>query len=166
MTVNSPNKLSLVLIAHDIRSLHNVGSLFRTCDGVGLDKLYLTGHSGFPPRKEITKTALGAEQEVHWEHHWTLEPVIEIVRAQGYTVAAVERSAESQSYTDYAVPDKLALILGNEVTGVAGETMQTADAVLHVPMLGKKESLNVAVCAGIMLYGLRANWERGLQAVR
>lgn len=158
------DKLSLILIAHDIRSLHNVGSLFRTCDGAGVDKLYLTGHSGFPPRKEITKTALGAESCVSWEHHWTLAPVIEIVRAQGYTVAAIERNAESQSYSDYPVPDKLALILGNEVTGVETDTLQGADAVLHVPMLGQKESLNVGVCAGIVLYGLRMSWERGLQS--
>ncbi|HEY9842669.1 MAG: TrmH family RNA methyltransferase [Candidatus Sericytochromatia bacterium] len=151
--------LDLVLIAHNIRSLYNVGSLFRTCDGAGVSKLWLTGYSGFPPRKEISKTALGAEAAVAWEQSWEIGPVLASLRAQGYTIAAVERTADSLEYTQYAVPDRLALILGNEVSGLEAELLTQGDAILHVPMLGTKHSLNVAVCGGVMLYGLRAQWQ-------
>jgi tRNA G18 (ribose-2'-O)-methylase SpoU len=152
------SKLELVLVAHNIRSLHNVGSLFRTADGAGVNRFYLTGYTGCPPRKEISKTALGAELSVPWEHHWELAPVLNLLRAEGYAVAAIERNARSQAYTDYRVPARLALILGNEVTGLDAEAMGEADTVLEVPMLGQKESLNVAVCGGVMLYGIRALW--------
>lgn len=150
--------LDLVLIAHNIRSLYNVGSLFRTCDGVGVSKLYLTGYSGFPPRKEISKTALGAEASIAWEQSWEIGPVLQQLRQEGYAIAAIEKIEGSQEYTSYAVPSKLALILGNEVTGIEPELLAGLDAILHVPMLGIKNSLNVAVCGGVVLYGLRAAW--------
>lgn len=151
--------LELVLIAHNIRSLYNVGSLFRTCDGAGVRKLWLTGYSGFPPRKEISKTALGAEASVPWEQSWEIAPVIQRLRAEAYTIVAVEKTADSLPYTDYEVPARLALILGNEVTGIEPEILAEIGQMLHVPMLGIKNSLNVAVCGGVMLYGLRALWE-------
>lgn len=148
---------SLILVAHDIRSLHNVGSLFRTCDGAGVEKLYLTGHCGFPPRKEISKTALGAELSVPWEHHWTIEPVLGDLRAQGYSLVALEQSEQSRDYFDWlkqGPPAKIALILGNEVGGLEPALLAQLDAVIELPMLGAKKSLNVAVCGGIVLYGL------------
>lgn len=153
------SELRLVLIAHNIRSLYNVGSLFRTCDGAGVRQLWLTGYSGFPPRKEISKTALGAEEAVKWQHSWEIAPVLTHLREQGFTIAAVEQTEQSQVYTDYRVPDKLALILGNEVSGLEPEVLALIDTALHVPMLGIKKSLNVAVCGGVILYGLRARWE-------
>lgn len=149
----------IVLIAHNIRSLYNVGSIFRTADGAGVSKLFLTGYSGFPPRKEISKTALGAEEQIAWEQSWELPPVVTRLREQGFTIAAVERHAQSICYTDYQIPAKLALILGNEVSGIEQNELALSDVTLHVPMLGFKESLNVAVCAGVVLYGLRAVWE-------
>src|SRR5690606_10192299 len=113
----------LVLIAHNIRSLHNVGSLFRTCDGAGVKHLYLTGYSGFPPRKAISKTALGAEATVPWTHDWEIENVLFLLSQQAYTILAVETLAQSQAYYDLQVPERLALILGNEVQGLEPELL-------------------------------------------
>ena len=146
---------SLILIAHNIRSLHNVGSLFRTADGAGVKKLYLTGFSGHPPRKEISKTALGAEDMVDWEHQWEIETVIEKVLSDGYHLAAVEKHDTSIPYYDAESPDKLALILGNEVWGLEPEVLEQCAQHLHIPMWGEKVSLNVAVCGGVILYGMR-----------
>lgn len=95
---------SLILIAHNIRSLHNVGSLFRTADGAGVTKLYLTGFSGHPPRKEISKTALGAEDMVDWEHQWEIETVVDRVLEEGYALAAVEKHDTSIPYYDAESP--------------------------------------------------------------
>ena len=153
------SNLELVLIAHNIRSLYNVGSIFRTCDGAGVSQLYLTGYSGFPPRKEISKTALGAEASVAWEHHWEITPVLNQLKEDGFTIAAIERHAQSIAYTDFAPPAKLALILGNEVTGIESPELQQSDITLYIPMHGIKESLNVSVCAGIILYGIRSQWQ-------
>lgn len=149
----------LHVIVHNVRSLYNVGSFFRTCDGAGIEKLYLTGYSGFPPRKEITKTALGAEESVAWEQHWDLAPLLQNLKARGVMLVAIERSATSQHYLEIPYRFPLAVIFGNEVTGVESEWLQQVDATAHVPMFGGKESLNVAVCGGVVLYGLRQLWE-------
>ncbi|PKL78765.1 MAG: RNA methyltransferase [Candidatus Melainabacteria bacterium HGW-Melainabacteria-1] len=157
--VDATPGVELVLIAHNIRSLHNVGSLFRTCDGAGVCKLYLTGYSGFPPRNEIAKTALGAQEHVPWEHHWEITPVLAKLRSEAYTLAAIEQTADSLCYTEYEVPGRLALVLGNEVGGIEPELLSSMDVHLHVPMFGIKKSLNVAVCGGVVLYGLRAGFQ-------
>ncbi|MBF2053664.1 MAG: TrmH family RNA methyltransferase [Candidatus Sericytochromatia bacterium] len=159
-----PPRPEMVLIAHNIRSLHNVGSLFRTCDGAGVRHLYLTGYSGFPPRKEISKTALGAENTVSWSHHWEIETVLFELSQQQYTILAVETLPESLPYTDLRVPDRVALILGNEVDGLEPELLEYVDASLCIPMYGQKNSLNVAVCGGVMLYGLLAAYRFQHQA--
>ena len=150
--LNSPE---LILIAHNIRSLHNVGSIFRTCDGAGVKKLYLTGYSGFPPRKEIRKTALGADETVPWEQSWEIEPVLEKLSQEGYDILAIEQNNQSMAYTKYPLSKKLALIVGNEVDGLEPEVLERSDVCLHVPMYGEKNSLNVAVCTGIILYGVQ-----------
>jgi len=146
----------IYLILHNIRSLHNVGSLFRTADGAGVSKIYLTGLTGFPPRKEIHKTALGAEEFVAWEHHWELEPVLNQLKAEGVQLIGVERCERSQHYlrVDYRLP--VAFLLGNEVWGLEPEVIESMDALVNIPMHGQKESLNVSVCGGILLYGVRA----------
>lgn len=146
----------MVLIAHNIRSLHNIGSLFRTCDGAGVRHLYLTGYSGFPPRKEISKTALGAENSVSWSHHWEIETVLFELSQQQYAILAVETLPDSIPYTEWPVTERVALILGNEVEGLEPELLEYVDASLCIPMYGQKNSLNVAVCGGVMLYGLLA----------
>lgn len=144
----------LVLIAHNIRSLHNVGALFRSCDGAGVSCLYLTGCSGTPPRKEISKTALGAELSVPWQHNWEIEPVLEQLRSENYEIIVVEHSETSIPYHQVKTQAKMALILSNEVWGTEPETLAYAQQEIHVPMYGEKSSLNVAVCGGVVLYGI------------
>jgi tRNA G18 (ribose-2'-O)-methylase SpoU len=148
------------VILHNVRSLYNVGSFFRTCDGAGVRHLYLTGYTGFPPRKEIAKTALGAEEHLAWSHHWELVPVLEQLRAAGTQVVAVERNPRSQHYLEVAYRPSVALLFGNEVTGIEAEVEALCDATAEVPMHGFKESLNVAVCGGILLYGVREQLSR------
>lgn len=152
----------IYLILHNIRSLYNVGSLFRTADGAGVRKIFLTGFTGTPPRKEIHKTALGAELSVPWEHHWELEPVLQMLRDQRVQLVGVERSLESQHYLRVPYCAAVAFILGNEVWGVEPEVMEQVDTLVHIPMYGQKQSLNVAVCGGILLYGVRALLESDL----
>lgn len=145
----------ITLILHNIRSLHNVGSLFRTADGAGVKKIFLTGFTGCPPRKEIHKTALGAEEHVEWEHHWELETVLTTLKSQGVQIVGVESAAQSQHYLRIDYAPAVAFILGNEVWGVEPEIMEQVDQLVQIPMYGIKESLNVAVCGGILLYGVR-----------
>lgn len=154
----------IVLVAHNIRSLHNVGSLFRTCDGAGVQKIYLTGFSGYPPRKEISKTALGAEESVAWEQSWEIEPVLSQLQAEGYTLVAVEQDANSLLYDDAQYPARLAVILGNEVWGLEPEVLEKCAFTIHIPMYGEKASLNVAVCGGVVLYGIQQRVRQVQQA--
>jgi 23S rRNA (guanosine2251-2'-O)-methyltransferase len=156
----------ITLILHNIRSLHNVGSLFRTADGAGVKKIFLTGFTGCPPRKEIHKTALGAEEHVEWSHHWELEEVLKKLKSEGVQIVGVESDAQSQHYLQIAYAPAVAFILGNEVWGVEPEIREQVDQLVQIPMYGIKESLNVAVCGGILLYGVRevlvhrAQWPR------
>ena len=145
----------ICLIAHNIRSLWNVGSIFRTCDALGVEKLYLTGYTGRPPRKEITKTALGADEFVEWEHHDEPMDVISDLKNEGWKIVCLELTEKSISLSDFYPEYPLCLILGNEVEGVRDDLLNISDEVVSIPMLGQKESLNVAVAAGIALYGLQ-----------
>jgi tRNA G18 (ribose-2'-O)-methylase SpoU len=146
---------SIHLLAHNIRSLWNVGSLFRTCDGLGVEKIYLTGYTGHPPRKEITKTALGAEEFVAWEHRDEPMHVIEELKEDGFQIVSLEQTATSISIDEFDPKYPLCLILGNELDGVRDDILEASDTVLEIPMLGKKESLNVSVAAGIALHALQ-----------
>jgi len=143
------------LLAYNIRSLWNVGSLFRTCDAMQIEKLYLTGYTGKPPRKEITKTALGAEEFVPWEHFDDPLEVLQKLQAEGFSIVSLEQTEESISLQDFEPKFPLCLLLGNEIKGVRDDLLGVSDAVISIPMLGKKESLNVAVAAGIALHSLR-----------
>ena len=143
------------LIAEDVRSLYNVGSLFRTSDSFLVDTLVLTGFTPTPPRKEITKTALGATETVPWTSFSTTAEAIEAQRRDGYTVLALEltttaKQIDAMSTTEYPV----CLVVGNELTGVRPETLAICDGAVMIPMFGVKHSLNVAVAAGIALYEL------------
>lgn len=148
-------KPRIVVLAHNIRSLWNVGSFFRTCDAFNVEHLYLTGYTGTPPRKEISKTALEAQTWVPWTHELDPLSVIAHLRKDDFAIVALERTQNSVDIASLRVPPKLCLILGHEVTGVAEELLRESDHVVHIPMLGKKESLNVSVAAGIALYALR-----------
>ena len=147
-------KFPYCLILDDIRSLNNVGSVFRTADAFRAEKVYLCGITGQPPHRDITKTALGATESVDWEHVPDALTLVKRLQQEGWLVAAVEQAEGSTSLTDFApVPDKsYAFVLGNEVTGVGDELVQQADLVLEVPQFGTKHSLNIAVTAGIICW--------------
>lgn len=132
--------------------MHNVGSIFRTSDGAGVAKIYLTGFTPCPPRKEIHKTALGAEEVVPWEYHE--DPIIltEKLKKKGVKIVALEKNAESQDINAYIPQSEVCMIVGNEIDGVEPPLLALADQVLHIPMRGKKESLNVSVAFGVGVY--------------
>jgi tRNA G18 (ribose-2'-O)-methylase SpoU len=144
----------LSVIAHNIRSLYNVGSIFRTCDGAGVSKLYLTGYTGTPPRGMITKTALGAEDSVEWAQHEDHIELIKQLKSEGISIIILEKTQESVEYSQFEIQGPSCLILGNEVEGVSEELISLADHVIHIPMRGMKESLNVSVAFGVVAYSL------------
>ena len=145
----------MCLLAHNVRSLWNVGSFFRTCDAFAVENIYLTGYTGHPPRKEITKTAIGAEEWVPWEHERDPVPAVERLRKDGWQIVALEITEKAIPLMELQPSDKVCLIVGHELTGVPDSLLSLTDAVVYIPMLGKKESLNVAVAAGIALQHLR-----------
>lgn len=145
----------LYLVAQNIRSLFNVGSLFRCADVFGVTKLYLGGYTGYPPRKEISKTALQAEDWVPWERHWHTHKLIAKLKAEGVYIVALETDTETTPLPNFKPKYPMALIVGNEKNGISPSVMQQVDEIVTIPMLGKKESLNVAIAASIALYTIR-----------
>ncbi len=159
----------LVLVVHNVRSAHNVGSLLRTADGLGVAKVYLTGYTPYPlapdderlphlARKvaaQIDKTALGAGQSVAWEHQADIAAALAALRSEDYKLAALEQAPGSTALPDYTPADKLAIVVGREVEGLEPEVLAGCDLVLEIPMFGSKESFNVAVAAAIALYHCR-----------
>lgn len=144
----------LFVLAHNIRSLHNVGAIFRTSDGAGVSKLYLTGYSGVPPRKEIAKTALGAEEALPWEYHPDPVELMKELKVQGVQLLALEITENSQSIFEFEPTHPCCLVIGNEIDGVEPPLLELCDAVLHIPMRGMKNSLNVSVAFGVGIYAL------------
>lgn len=144
----------MIVIAHNIRSLHNVGSIFRSCDAFGVEKLYLTGITGAPPRKEIAKVALGSEHQVAWKQVEDVYTLIAELKSEGHRVLALENGVNAHPIDSITSKDKVALILGNEVSGIEPELLRLCDVVLEIPMIGRKQSLNVSVAAGIALFAL------------
>lgn len=146
-------KLPLVVVLDNVRSLHNVGSIFRTADAFRIEALWLCGITATPPSVEMHKTALGAEDAVEWRYFpSTLEAVAEL-KAQGYRIAAIEQCHNSQLLTSLHIEaGKHALILGNEVKGVEQAVVDAADWVIEIPQYGTKHSMNVSVTAGIVMW--------------
>ena len=146
------------LILEDIRSAYNVGAIFRTADAAGVAKVFLVGYTPAPIDRfgrmqgEIEKTSLGASSIVPWEQVATTEEIILRLRGEGVMVAAVELKEGSVSLKDFSEPEHVAYILGNEVDGISEGALSLADVIVELPMLGQKESLNVSVTAGIVLY--------------
>lgn len=155
MPIPDSKPVRLRLLLHDIRSLWNVGSMFRTADAFDVEKLYLTGYTALPPRREITKTALGAEDWVPWEGDLEPQTVIEGCRKEGFRIIGLEIATTSVPLRGYALASDALLIVGNEVAGVPKDVLSACDDLVCIPMLGKKESLNVSVSAGIALHHLR-----------
>jgi tRNA G18 (ribose-2'-O)-methylase SpoU len=144
------------LILPNIRSCHNVGAMFRTADAFAVDKIYLVGYTPQPPRKDIDKVALGAETWIPWEHRKFLKPTLNELKDGGFKLIALEKNKTSLDVAKIGqLSGNVALIVGNEVTGVRREILKMCDLVTHIPMLGKKESLNVSVAAGIAMHALR-----------
>ncbi len=158
----------VILIAHNLRSSHNVGSLLRTADGLGVSEVYLTGYTPYPVtvpddrlphlanklHHQIEKTALGAENSVDWYHEADALLLINRLRDDGYRICALEQTANSQNLKNYHAADKLVLIIGREVEGVEPEVLAVCDDVVEITMKGQKESLNVVQAAAIALYQL------------
>ncbi|MDI6767475.1 MAG: RNA methyltransferase [Bacteroidota bacterium] len=137
----------------NIRSLYNVGSIFRTADGARLTKLFLSGYTPYPPRKEIEKTALGATTTVPWEYHHDPLPVIHHLKSQGVRICVLEHTDKSLPYHSLTKDDfPLCIIVGNEITGVSKDLMLHSDMAIDIPMYGMKQSLNAAVAFGIAIF--------------
>lgn len=149
-------KIPIVVVLDNIRSCHNIGSVFRTSDALLIEKIFLCGISSTPPDKEIRKTALGAENTVPWEYHASTLDVTASLKEKGYTLIAVEQVEQSISLTNYLPSQdaKLALIFGNEVKGVQQEVVDQCDLAIEIPQYGTKHSFNISVSVGIVLWDL------------
>lgn len=153
-TFKKRNKLRLTIVVDNFRSGLNVGSIFRTSDAFLIEKIYLCGITSVPPHKEILKTAIGANHSVEWEYRETSFQAIERLKKQGYRIVGVEQTNASHPLSEYAIDPTVAyaIILGNEVDGIHTDCLQLIDDFIEIPQFGTKHSLNVAVCAGIVLY--------------
>lgn len=147
-------KLPLVVVLDDVRSMYNVGSVFRTADSMRAEAVYLCGICQTPPATEIHKTALGAEESVDWKYFPTATEAVEALKAEGYEVLAVEQVEHSTKLQNFVAEQgkRYAVVLGNEVKGVHQEVVDASDGCLEIPQLGTKHSMNVSVTAGIIIY--------------
>jgi tRNA G18 (ribose-2'-O)-methylase SpoU len=160
---------SIVIIAHNLRSCHNVGSLLRTAEGLGIDCVYLTGYTPYPVlikdsrlphlaqkiERQIAKTALGAEKTQPWKQNSSVEEVVRRLRSKDYEIIALEQTANSVSLPEYRPGDKVAVILGREVEGIEPEVLILTDKAVEIPMFGQKESFNVVQAAAMTMYHCR-----------
>ncbi|HEX7414181.1 MAG TPA: RNA methyltransferase [Bacteroidia bacterium] len=147
-------KIPIVVVLDNVRSLHNVGSVFRTCDAFAIETLYLCGYTGIPPNKEINKTALGATESVNWKHESDIVSLISRLKQSGYIICAVEQTQKAKPLHNFTInlKEKYVLIFGNEVAGVQQTVIDKADVVLEIAQGGTKHSLNIAVSAGVVLW--------------
>jgi len=161
MTTHAKNKIKIFLTLHNIRSLYNIGSIFRTADAAGVEKIFLTGYTAAPidifgkDRKEISKTALGAEKNVKWEKEKNISNLIKKIKNEKIIVVALEQNELAVNYKKFRPAKNLMLILGNEVNGIPKKILNQCDKIIEIPMAGKKESLNVSVATGIALFNLK-----------
>jgi 23S rRNA (guanosine2251-2'-O)-methyltransferase len=140
------------VICDNIRSLENIGSIFRTSDALGVDKIFLCGISGCPPNDKIAKAALGAEKTIPFEHHWQTWRTIDKLKKEGIKIVALEKTEKAVLYSKFRPEFPLALVIGNEIKGVSENILKKADKVIYLPMQGSKESLNVSVAFGVAGY--------------
>ncbi len=160
----------IIIIAHNVRSCHNIGSVLRTADGIGVVKVIISGFSPYPEQqsdqrlphlaqkisKQITKTALGAEKSVPWVHHDdNIDVIIANLKSDGYQIAALEQSSSSIEINNYMPSDKIAILIGNEIDGIDKSILALCDVVIEIPMFGGKESYNVVQATAMLLYRLR-----------
>ncbi len=149
-----------ILILHDVRSVENVGAIFRTADAAGIDKIYLTGYTPAPldrfgrKRKDLAKSALGAEEFVKWEQKKNILPLISKLKQEKYKIIAIEQDENSVDYKKVKTGEKNAFLVGTEVSGIPQNILKRCDIIAEIPMKGEKESLNVSVATGIALFGI------------
>ena len=146
--------LPAAVLLDNVRSMYNVGAFFRTADAAGLEKLYLGGITGSPPKNGIAKTALGSEDTVPWEHSRESLAVVESLRARGYEVAAIETTVHAVDLFDWMPRFPVCIVFGHEVEGIRTELSEACDTHVRIPMLGVKHSLNVATAGGVVIYEL------------
>ena len=158
-TFKKTEKIPLVIILDNVRSMHNVGAIFRTADAFLIEKIVLCGITPQPPHREIHKAALGATESVDWIFEKDINGAINNLRQEGFNIIGIEQTSSSQLISDYEInPEKkYALILGNEVDGISDEALMNIDAFLEIPQLGTKHSLNVSVCGGIVIWEFAKN---------
>ena len=146
------NNKNIILILDNIRSVHNVGAVLRTADGAKVNKVFLCGITSTPEHKKVHKTALDAENYIDWEYFKDTTSAIAKVKALGYSVYSVEQDTNSKQLNEITFGSNCAFLFGNEITGVAPSISQICDNIIEIPMGGKKNSLNVATCVGIVTY--------------
>ena len=152
--MKAAEKHPIIVILDEVRSMHNVGSVFRTCDAFAIGAVYLCGYTPIPPHRDIHKTALGATETVSWKHFSKTLDAIAAAKEAGYKIFAIEQTHNSIPLQNYKWNkiDKIALVFGNEVTGVADDALSTADGCIEIPQWGSKHSLNISVTTGIVLW--------------
>lgn len=154
----SKGKRGVCVLLHDIRSTHNVGSIFRTSDALGVSKVYISGYTPTPvdkygkARKDIAKVALGAEKSISWEYVESPEKIIKKIKKEGFKIIALEQADNSEDYKKVKVQTEVLFVLGSEVEGVSKKILSLCDIVAEIPMMGEKESLNVSVAFGVALF--------------
>lgn len=156
-------KIPLTIVLNNIRSLYNVGSIFRSADGAGVEKIFLCGITGYPPNSQISKTALGAENEVPFEYRAEAGSVIDELKEKGYEIVTLEQTEESVPYQEFIPEKPICLILGNEVEGVESDLVEFCDRAVEIEMAGLKNSLNVSVAFGILAYHIRNVFSRDVK---
>ena len=153
-TFKKQKKFSIVVVLDDIRSFNNVGSFFRTADAFNIEKIFLCGITPCPPHREINKTAIGATDTIDWEQFDSIDKLIENLKAKGYKIFSIEQAEKTTHLQKMKIAqsEKTAFVFGNEVNGVKQEVIDKSDEVIEIPQFGTKHSLNVSVCAGVVLW--------------
>ena len=149
------SKLPFCVVLNNIRSLHNVGSIFRTADGVGVEKIWLCGITGYPPQGGIAKTALGAEDHVPWEYRQDGLVLLKELKAKGYQIVILEQMEGAVAYDELSLKAPVCLVIGNEISGISDALLELCDVAVEIDMAGVKNSLNVAVAFGVTAYQIR-----------
>lgn len=150
-------RLPFCVVLNGIRSLYNVGAIFRTADGIGVEKIWLCGITGYPPQSGIAKTALGAQDNVPWEYRKNTLELVKELKSNGYQIVILEQMSTSISHDDFTPQAPVCLIVGNEVSGISEELIDLSDQAVEIAMNGIKNSLNVAVAFGIIGYHIRSS---------
>jgi len=149
-------RLPFVVVLNNVRSLYNVGSIFRTADGAGVEKIWICGITGYPPKNQITKTALGAEDHVAWEYRENICSVLEELKQKNYQIILLEQTQESCPYDSVDLKSPVCLVVGNEIEGASPDILNDCDKAIEIEMAGIKNSLNVAVAFGVIAYYFRS----------